>query len=346
MIYTLNRAPSTLYSNLLRRNTNADLQSQLATAERELATGLKSDMYKSLGTSGSEPLALTAAQKRDAAQLSANQLMGHRIDTMSGTLGAMRETVQSTLEIAVTNAKPGGGTASGIQTSARAALEQILAQSNVTLSGTSLFAGAASTEAALNTWNKPVDGTGQSPADVVNDIIDNGLATAADAQARIAELDALFDTGFDAVFFGGAPGTARQSVSIGDGETLDWGVQANDPAFRDTLQGLVMLASVDANSMSAEVFDVWMGKATQTLSTGMDGLLAAQTSLDTNSARIDAAKTRMEDRALVFNERLVDLVGVDSYEAATRITALETQIQSSYAVSASLSQLSFLNFMR
>ena len=37
--------------------------------------------------------------------------------------------------------------------------------------------------------------------------------------------------------------------------------------------------------------------------------------------------------------------GVDPYEAATRLSALETQLQASYAVTARLSRMSFLNFL-
>ena len=51
MIYNMTNGPSTLYSNLLRRNTNAELQNRLAQAEQELATGVQSDIYASLSAS-------------------------------------------------------------------------------------------------------------------------------------------------------------------------------------------------------------------------------------------------------------------------------------------------------
>ena len=72
MIYLMNRGPSTLYSNLLRRNTNAELQNQLVTAEKELSDGVKSDIYRSLGASAAEALNLNAALERDEAQIAAN----------------------------------------------------------------------------------------------------------------------------------------------------------------------------------------------------------------------------------------------------------------------------------
>ncbi len=160
-------------------------------------------------------------------------------------------------------------------------------------------------------------------------------------------MDALFDNAdgsFDALFDTG--GGSAVTVNIGDGETLRLDVQANDPAFRDVLQGLAMLAATDAQEISdPSAYADWVGAATARLASGMEGLLDSQVRLDAGSARIDAANTRMQDRALVYSTRVSDLIGVDSYQAATEITALETQLQASYAVTARLSQLSFLNYM-
>ncbi|MCR8550499.1 hypothetical protein M4578_21975 [Salipiger sp. P9] len=353
MIYLMNRGPSTLYSNLLRRNTNAELQTQLVTAEKELSDGVKSDIYRSLGASAAEALNLNAALERDEAQIAANSLLGSRLDTMSQALGTMREAVQSTLELALANAASDGGTADGLQTSARAALDTVIAQANLNYGGLPMFAGIADGTTALQVWDRARSDTGLSPQGVIEDVIAQGLGSAAEAADRIAELDAIFgnsaadpDENFDNLFFTGSTGSARMSASIGDGETLSYGVQANDAAFREVLQGLAMLAATDPTEIAdAEAYADWVGTAAERLNAGLTGLLDSQTQLDTASGRIETANMRMEDRAKLYNSRIFDLVGVDSYEAATRITALETQLQASYAATASLSQLSFLNFM-
>ncbi|MBN9887124.1 flagellin [Salipiger abyssi] len=353
MIYLMNRGPSTLYSNLLRRNANAEMQTQLANAEQELSSGVKSDIYKSLGTGAAEALNLNAALERDEAQTAANSLLGSRLDTMSQAIGTMREAVQSTLELALANGSPEGGTAEGLQTSARAALDMVIAQANLNYGGQPMFAGIADGTTALQVWDRPRADTGLSPQGVIEDVIAQGMGTPADVAARITELDAIFsnsaadpDENFDALFFTGSTGSARMSASIGDGETLSYGVQANDAAFRQVLQGLSMLAATDPTTIpDDEAYAAWVGTATERLNAGLSGLLDSQTQLDTASARIETANTRMEDRALLYKSRISDLVGVDEYEAATDIKALEAQLQASYAATSRLSQLSFLNFM-
>ena len=41
----------------------------------------------------------------------------------------------------------------------------------------------------------------------------------------------------------------------------------------------------------------------------------------------------------------MNLEGVDQYDAATRLTQLQNQLDSSFAVTARLSRLSFLNYL-
>lgn len=123
-------------------------------------------------------------------------------------------------------------------------------------------------------------------------------------------------------------------------------MQANDPAFRDVVQGLAMLAAIDATEIGdSAAYQNWVAAASAKMSAGMEGLLDSQVELDSAAARVETVNTRMQDRAVLYATRVDELVGVDSYQAATDITALETQLQASYAVTARLSQLSFLNFM-
>ena len=345
MIYNMTSGPSTLYSNLLRRNTNAELQTRLATAEQELSTGVKSDIYKSLGVGASEALALNATLERDAAQIAANGLLGSRIDRMSSAIGAIRDGVGPAMELALANSVADSGAADGIRVMARAALDTLVNQANATHAGAALFAGAAGDARALSPWDAAANG-GQTPQQAVEAITGGSIDSLADAEAKFAELDALFSgDGFDGLFYGGS-GDGRQSVGIGDGERVSFGASASDPAFREVLQGLSMLVSVDpAGITDDEAYDAWVGTAASRIAEGMAGLLDSQTQLDAASAQVEASSARLKDREVVYSTRVDALVGVDSYEAATSITALETQLQASYAVTARLSQLSFLNFM-
>ncbi|MBP0484583.1 flagellin [Sagittula salina] len=348
MISSYGRAPSTLYSHLLRRNTNAELQRDLSTAEQELSTGVHADVYQSLGAGAAEALDLNASIARDEAQVTANKLLSGRIDTMSQSLTAIREALQPALEQAVSSGNLGSGAA--LRTAAEAALNSLISLGNATYGGRLVFGGTG----ALQQWSMPRNDTGLSPEGVIADALSAGLATPADLSARMADLDAIFGgtaadpaKQYDNLFYRGQMGGGRASVGIGNDDVLTYGVQANDTAFRDALQGLSMLASVELDAIpDPQVLAGWVDAATSLIEKGSAGFLALETELDSSSTRIDNANERMQDRMALYKGRVSDLVSVDPYEAATRITALETQLQASYAVTARLSSLSFLNFMR
>lgn len=348
------RSYSTFQTALTRRQTIADLTREMDQKQTELSTGLKSDVYKSLGISAAQALDLRASLSRDEAQISANKLLTSRMETMTQTLGSIRGVVQDALDLGVANKTAPLGTVSGLQKAAETALNALISQANGGHAGVPLFAGTDIPAQTLQGWGKTNANTGLAPAEVLSSIIGTGLTDAADATAKIAALDAVFSDSavvpgwnFEETFYNGSgTGAPRQSATIGEQTVLDYGVQANDPAFRKVIQGLAMLASTDpAQIADPEAYATWVGKAVDLLSAGNGDLLDTETGLGAQVGQVEDANTRMQDRMDLYKSRILDLEGVDSYEAATRISLLETQIQASYAVTARLSQLSFLNYM-
>lgn len=352
MIY-LSTGPSTLYSSLLRRNQAAELNNDLARAEQELSTGYKSDIYKSLGVSAAEALNLNSQIDKDEAQSSVNTVMISRLDMTSQSLNSMRETVQEVLDLAVSSVDSQTGTATGLQTAAKGALVSLIAQASQTYAGQPLFSGTSGTAAALQEWSTAQDDTGLSPQAVFEGILSGGLTSVADVDAALAQFDAIFsdsaadaDTNFQSLIYNGSVGNDQASTSIGDGISITYGVQANDEAFREVIKGLAMLATMDPSDIEDDAaYGAWMTEAVSTLGSGVSGLLESETMVSSSSARIEAQNERIADRATLYKSRLLELDGVDAYEAASNVTMLQTQLEASYTVTARLSQLSFLNYM-
>ena len=61
--------------------------------------------------------------------------------------------------------------------------------------------------------------------------------------------------------------------------------------------------------------------------------------------RVSDATDRMNTQVGLFKTHITDLIGVDSYEAANRVNDLVTHIQTSYALTARIQQLSLVNFL-
>ncbi|MCT4369492.1 hypothetical protein CLG85_003690 [Yangia mangrovi] len=128
--------------------------------------------------------------------------------------------------------------------------------------------------------------------------------------------------------------------------SVAYGVQADDEAFRQVVKGLVMLVAQDpAEIGDGEAYNTWMGAAVEALSSGMSGLLETETQISTVAARLETENQKIADRAVLYKTRLLELDGVDAYEAASNVTMLQAQLEASYTITSRLSQLSFLNYM-
>jgi flagellar hook-associated protein 3 FlgL len=121
-----------------------------------------------------------------------------------------------------------------------------------------------------------------------------------------------------------------------------------DPTIRDTLKSLALVAIVDR------------GNVVPNAETGTDLLQFAGTALLQNQAnraylagklgqtqaRIEQAQTRNEAEGTTLQLARSDLLAVDPYEAATRMQAAQTQLELLYSVTARLSQLNLVDFLR
>ena len=138
----------------------------------------------------------------------------------------------------------------------------------------------------------------------------------------------------------------RSQKQIDEGVTLNYGVQANDAAFTDLMRGLTMLAAVDVSQIAdPDAYAAYVTEAVDAISVGIGGVLAAETQLGAQQKLVEDTSTALEDVNDIYNSRILALEAVDPYEAATRLSQLETQLQSSYAVTARLMNLSLLNFL-
>lgn len=352
---------STLQMLLTRRRMAADLQAQLTQASQEVSTGIRADVYRSLGVRSAETLALRARMDRNTGLITSNEVLANRMEMMAETLGQVRDRAQSFLELAVANRDAPGATAETLQAEARSALQQLRSLINVSYHGAALFSGVDSGQAPLQGWEDVNPLTGLSPRDVAEGVIGGGITDAADAAAKVAAMETIFasadavqpERNFEATFYngtprhdaGGAP-SPRLTAHIEEGITLSYGVQANDQAFTELLRGLSMLAGTDASAIAdADAYRAWVGAAVDSVSAGISGLIETEARLGGQQQILEETIGQQNDRNDLYNSQILSLEGVDVYEASTRVSQLQTQLEATYAVTARLSQLSFLNFM-
>jgi flagellar hook-associated protein 3 FlgL len=343
------------------RSQTSDLQNRLNTVSQEVATGLKSDVYRSLGFQSSEVLTLRMQMDRNDDYIMSNEMLANKMDYTSATLGSIRNITQDFLDLATPNANSPTQSAASLQQLAASTLEQVTGLLNTTYQNTALFAGVDSGQMPMQKWDSVNATTGLSPNDVLADIIGTGVTDSADATQKAGALKDIFsstditnpDRNFEATFFNGSPlkqtdgtQTPRVKSQIDKNTTLSYGIQANDPAFTETLRGLSMIAAFDVSQIDdTAAYEAWMTDAVAAVANGLSGITDAEAQLGAQQKIVDDRISAQQNLGDLFSSRISNLEGVDLYEASSQMLLLENQLQATYTVTSRLSKLSILNYL-
>ena len=322
------------YSRLT--STTADIKTRADEARTELVTGRIADLKKELGASVGDlhllrkaiddVRAMQTATTRALGRAQSSQLALARategaIETGADMLSAIGQGNQQSIDVVAVEA--------GLQ------LEAAISSFNTRFEGRSLFAGDASNQPAL------------ADVDTLLTDIRAIFAGAADNAQLQADLDTYFNTpggGFETnIYLGGSGDAARTEIS--DGELINYSAKADEQPVRDLLRSLSTL--VVAHEQGA-----WPER-NEALSSAATGLIQAANDITSIRARVGAAEERMaaadarfEAEATAFSATYNERTAVDPYEAASRLQALETQLEASYVATSRISQLTFANFIR
>ena len=350
---------STLQGLISRQRMTNETTRNMLIAETEMGTGRHADAFKSLGTRAIEALNTRAMYERTEGRIESNTLLQNRLDLMTTSLGNIREAAEEVMTMAVANTDPTSADPRYLQQMAIDAYNTIASFLNASYNGKAFFSGVDSNGNAMNNWSQDDSATGLSPNDVMTSIVGGGIANAADAAAKLAEVDAVFngtptnpahayeDTFYNGTaLMNGAVPNPRLTAQIDEDYQIEYGVQANDKGFRDLMRGLAMLASTDPVFITdADAYKEWVGAAAGAIGSGVGAVLEAEARTGTMQKQVESANDRLNAKREVLSLHISSLETVDPYEAATRLTSAETQLQASYAVTARLQKMSFLNFM-
>lgn len=319
----------------LRRQTAAS-RAEVTTLSNTLATGVATDTARHLGGQ-TAPL---AAIETGLARLTA-------FDQTAARAASRAETMQSAL--------------SRVDAAARAARADLL-QANT--SGTAALDAAAATgraafQDAVNALNTRIgdrslfSGTATDSQALLDPDAFLAAARAAVAPAtQPADIAAALDdwfadpTGFAATAFRGSTQTA--TFAVAEDITVTLPLTAADPDLHGTLKGLILAAFLSDPAFSADrSAQASLARlAGAALTSGGDDRIDAAARLGLSQERIAIAQSRNSAEATALNLARSDMVGVDGYETASRLAEAESRLQTIYTLTARLSALSLVNYLR
>lgn len=329
------------------------LQGRFADRVGEVATGRRADLADRLGDSAAPLFGL---------QASATQARGHleRIGLVETRLSVMQSSLQHVRDVAdgldYRKILDDVGNTSGFGTlmrqSATEGIARIASSLNAAVDGRHLFAGLAVDTPPMrqdNTMLAAVEGVVASHVTAAGGRIE----TAAEVDALLAEVGRVFNDShadpalrFTGQLYQGAPdATPDLSFDDGSGRAITYGAKASEGGVRDLLEGLHLLAAVqkDDGQFSDAAYRRLAEATVGRIDRGSNRITGIEARLGLVQA--DTASFREEQQAtvVVLERRISALRDADPTEAATRLAALETQLQASFLATARILRLSLAN---
>jgi flagellar hook-associated protein 3 FlgL len=322
-------------TNILARQS-ADLRGQVQRASNEVATGRHADIALVLRGDVAPVLAIDASLSRLAAFKTTTTDAAFQASAQQTTLSGL-----SSLAAGITTTLLGArdfptpAQVNTVAADARARLESVVGLLNTQASGRSVFAGVATDTAPLG---RPDDLLAALEAAAA------GATTAGGVAAAVVNwfADPL---GYGTFYQGGDP---LSPAPIAQGEIADLSTTALDPTIRDTLAGFAMAALIDRGMLAGNTEERarLAQSAGQMLLTSEDGRIGLAAKIGTVEAQIESARTRNAAEETALGILRAEIGSADPYEAATRLETARAQLESLYLVTARVSRLSLVDFLR
>ncbi|MFO1208621.1 MAG: flagellin [Amaricoccus sp.] len=317
-----------------------ETRNKLDVAGEEMSTNLKSSRYDATGGNLTRLFALERSLDRNAVFQQNLSLTGTRLDVMQESAGRVLSSVQD-LSLNLPQAVAAGDYATA-KLHASAARQNFLANVgtlNTQVAGQSLFAGTATDKAAL--------APGESILADIDSLV-SGTTTAADAQAAI---DAYFSKSPPGAFYTSGylgAGASLTPVQIGEGQRLDYGVKAEDDRLVAVLKSQAMAAVVADGAFTGSQDEQMklLGVAGDQMLSAKEGVLDLQAEIGVKQETVERAKAERTSEHDTLDLARTNIVTTDPLESASAYQTLQDQLEAIYTVTAKLSSLHFLNYMR
>ncbi len=322
-------------TNILARQ-GAELRAQVSRAAQEVSTGTHIDIARALRGDVAPLLAIDASLAR---------LGAFKVSATDATLTTAAQQAAlsglSSLARGITTTLLG---ARDFQTSAqvntlaadaRGRLASAIGLLNTEAAGRAVFSGTATGAVPLGS------------ADAMLTALETAALGATTSGQVAAAVTGWFTDplGFGAFYQGGGP---LSPAPIAPGEAAELATTAEDTALRDTLAGFAMAALIDRGILAGDPQERarLAHSAGQTLLTGEDARIVLAARIGTVEGQVEAARTRNAAEETALGILRSEIGSVDPYEAATRLETARAQLESLYLVTARVSRLSLVEFLR
>lgn len=326
-------------------------QSNLVTAQQEVSTGTYADVGLQLGAATGQDISLRADNSLMQTLADTNNVASLRLSSTQSVLGTLQTTAQNFLNALLSST--GTPSASSLQSTAQSGLESMIAGLNTSAGGQYIFGG-------INTGTAPITdyyASSSSPNQVAVNTAFSGTFGFSQTSPSVSsitgtQMQSFLNTQFPPLFQGAnwttdwsAASNTTITSQISESQSASTSVSANQSAFQDLAQAYTMVANLGTQNLNSGALTAVTTTATSLVQKAITGLTDMQVNVGLVQSSISTANDQMSVQMNILTTQINNLESVNPYQVATRVTALQTQIETAYSLTAQLHKLSLVNYI-
>ncbi len=336
------------------RLTIRETQNQMSEASAEATTGVYADFGVALGGKTAQSVDFSRELTRIDSIVSSNSIAAGRMSASQTALTTISGQAQDFLDQLL--ALRGNQTSNNValsQTTAASTISGLVGGSNTMINGEYIFAG-------INTDVQPMTDNSDAATTAIDSALDdymtaNGVASTADlTNAQMADfiktkVEPMFtdDTSPAPDNWASWSSASDQNMTsrISNSEVIETSTNANGDGMRYLALAATVTKALMGKDLSSDTMNAVADAAISYASQSIDGLNAQASQVGLSQSRVTKANDAMSAQKDIINNNIVDLQGVDPYEASTRANALQTQLETAYTLVSKIQQLSLVNYL-
>lgn len=323
----------------LTSRINTSLRSDLGTLVDELSTGQASDIVQHLGPDQTKLSGIDRQLSLMQSIAQSHTETRHMLSSMQMALSgveAQRDSSGAAL-LAINSASSNIQIADAGSVS-RTGFELAVSALNTRFGGRAVFGGNDQNSSPLVNAEEMLDAISSSVT---------GLTSAQDISNVIDDWFDVPGGGFETLAYQGSS-TGLMSRSTEANHSLEIEVRADDQAFRDVFKSFAKgaIAGDLTQTIDQTVRQELQQKAGVDLLSSASALASVQARIGTAEAAIEESSVRVSSQSTSYSIVRNELVSADPFETATRLEAVQLQLETHYTLTARLSRLSLTEYLR
>ena len=341
---------SSAMQNVLKL-TISQSQSKLQSASTEATTGTYSDIGTALGAGAAKSLNFTSAINQAASFQTSNSVVALRMDASQTALSNLKDAGDSLVSnlTALQASQDTTSIAVALQT-ASSTVSQLISTANTAVNGEFLFGGTNLDSQPLTDQTSTVSDT------IVTALSDYATGLGKDVNELTGEEIGTFITDTvepmfsESAWTDSADGWSTASSTdmtsrISGSETITSSTNANSEGMRYLALASVVVSSLFGQDLASDAQSTVASQAIAYAAQATAGIVTQQSELGLSQERVEKANDALDAQSTLLQGKLVDLQGVDVYEASTLVNQLQTQLETAYTLVSKLQGLSLVNYL-